>query len=125
MRNTVEELKQEQLDETQCWQAVLARNAAADGTFVVAVRTTRIYCRPSCPARHPYREHVTFYRLPEEKIRVVPLGVDGKFFEIAHDRRPESFLLSVTTNKTNKNLERLLRAFSRVPPTSARPATRA
>ncbi len=69
MRNTVEELKQEQLlDEEQCWQAVLARNAAADGTFVVAVRTTHIYCRPSCPARNPYREHVTFYRLPEEAL---------------------------------------------------------
>ena len=68
MRNTVEELKQETLDEEQCWQAVLTRNALADGTFVVAVRTTGIYCRPSCPARHPYREHVTFFRLPEEAL---------------------------------------------------------
>jgi len=66
MRNTLEELKQELLDEEQCWQAVLARNVQADGTFVVAVRTTGIYCRPSCPARHPYREHVSFFRLPEE-----------------------------------------------------------
>ena len=52
MRNTVEELKQELLDEEQCWQAILTRNALADGTFVVAVHTTGIYCRPSCPARH-------------------------------------------------------------------------
>jgi AraC family transcriptional regulator, regulatory protein of adaptative response / methylated-DNA-[protein]-cysteine methyltransferase len=66
MSKTVEELKQEHLDEEQCWQAVLARNASADGTFVVAVQTTGIYCRPSCPARHPYREHVTFFKLPEE-----------------------------------------------------------
>jgi AraC family transcriptional regulator, regulatory protein of adaptative response / methylated-DNA-[protein]-cysteine methyltransferase len=66
MRNTVEEIKQETLDEEQCWQDVLTRNALADGTFVVAVRTTGIYCRPSCPARHPYREHVTFFQLPEE-----------------------------------------------------------
>ena len=66
MRNTVEELKQEFLDEEQCWQAVLSRNVLADGKFVVAVRTTGIYCRPSCPARHPYREHVTFFRFPEE-----------------------------------------------------------
>jgi AraC family transcriptional regulator of adaptative response/methylated-DNA-[protein]-cysteine methyltransferase len=66
MRNTVEELKQELLDEEQCWQAVLTRNALADGTFVVAVRTTGIYCRPSCPARHPYREHVMFFKLPED-----------------------------------------------------------
>ena len=66
MRDTVEELEQDLLDEEQCWQAVLTRNAQADGTFVVAVRTTGIYCRPSCPARNPYREHVTFFRLPEE-----------------------------------------------------------
>ncbi len=66
MRDTVEELEQDLLDEEQCWQAVLTRNALADGTFVVAVRTTGIYCRPSCPARHPYREHVTFFKLPEE-----------------------------------------------------------
>jgi AraC family transcriptional regulator of adaptative response/methylated-DNA-[protein]-cysteine methyltransferase len=66
MRDTVEELEHDLLDEEQCWQAVLTRNALADGTFVVAVRTTGIYCRPSCPARNPYREHVTFFRLPEE-----------------------------------------------------------
>ena len=66
MRNTVEDLKQELLDEEQCWQAVLSRDALSDGTFVVAVRTTGIYCRPSCPARHPFREHVTFFTLPEE-----------------------------------------------------------
>jgi AraC family transcriptional regulator, regulatory protein of adaptative response / methylated-DNA-[protein]-cysteine methyltransferase len=66
MRNTIEVLKQELLDEEQCWQAVLTRDALADGTFVVAVHTTGIYCRPSCPARHPYREHDTFFKLPEE-----------------------------------------------------------
>lgn len=43
------------------WRAVLARDAARDGSFVYAVRTTRIYCRPSCPSRRPRRENVTFY----------------------------------------------------------------
>jgi AraC family transcriptional regulator of adaptative response/methylated-DNA-[protein]-cysteine methyltransferase len=43
------------------WAAVQARNAACDGTFVTAVVTTGIYCRPSCPARHPLRENVRFY----------------------------------------------------------------
>jgi AraC family transcriptional regulator of adaptative response/methylated-DNA-[protein]-cysteine methyltransferase len=66
MRNTLEELDQELLDEKQCWQAVLTRDVLADETFVVAVDTTGIYCRPSCPARHPHREHVTFFKLPEE-----------------------------------------------------------
>jgi AraC family transcriptional regulator of adaptative response/methylated-DNA-[protein]-cysteine methyltransferase len=66
MKFLEEKIKQEPLDEEQCWQAVLTRNAQVDGAFVVAVRTTGIYCRPSCPARRPHREHVTFFRLPEE-----------------------------------------------------------
>jgi AraC family transcriptional regulator of adaptative response/methylated-DNA-[protein]-cysteine methyltransferase len=44
-----------------CWQAVLASDRAYDGRFVLAVRTTGIYCRPSCPARPPLRQNVTFY----------------------------------------------------------------
>jgi len=43
------------------WAAVQARNQAFDGKFVTAVATTGIYCRPSCPARHPLRENVRFY----------------------------------------------------------------
>jgi AraC family transcriptional regulator of adaptative response/methylated-DNA-[protein]-cysteine methyltransferase len=54
------------LDEEQCWQDVLARNAQANGTFVIAVRSTGVYCRPSCPARHPRREQVVFFRHPQE-----------------------------------------------------------
>jgi len=54
-----------------------------------------------------------FYRLAREKIRVVPLGVDPRFFEIARARRPEPFLLSVSTLHPHKNLDRLLRAFAR------------
>ncbi|MEK7231999.1 MAG: Ada metal-binding domain-containing protein, partial [Pseudomonadota bacterium] len=38
---------------TLLWRRVLARDAAADGRFVYAVRTTGIYCRPSCPSRRP------------------------------------------------------------------------
>jgi len=45
----------------RCWQAVLERDGAFDGQFVTAVRTTRIFCRPSCKAKQPRRENVTFY----------------------------------------------------------------
>ena len=38
-----------------------ARDAAADGSFVFAVRTTGVYCRPSCPARHARPENVEFH----------------------------------------------------------------
>src|SRR5216117_3164232 len=48
------------------WQATLARDSRADGTFVLAVRSTHIYCRPSCPARRPLRRNVTFFRTREE-----------------------------------------------------------
>jgi AraC family transcriptional regulator of adaptative response/methylated-DNA-[protein]-cysteine methyltransferase len=44
-----------------CWAAFSARNRDLDGQFVGAVRTTGIYCKPSCPARHPRRENVSFY----------------------------------------------------------------
>ncbi len=47
--------------EEHCWQAVLQRDATADGTFVFAVRTTGIYCRPSCRARRPLRDNVAFF----------------------------------------------------------------
>ena len=43
------------------WAAFVARDAAFDGQFYVAVETTGIYCRPSCAARRPKRAHVRFY----------------------------------------------------------------
>src|SRR5580704_10944672 len=50
----------------QYWRATLERDARADGTFVLAVRSTHIYCRPSCPARRPLRQNVIFFRTREE-----------------------------------------------------------
>lgn len=47
------------------WHAVQSRDSASDGKFVYAVRSTGIYCRPSCPSRKPRREHVVFFALPE------------------------------------------------------------
>lgn len=46
------------------YRAVLARDARFDGVFFTAVRTTGIFCRPSCPAVTPKRENVSFYRDP-------------------------------------------------------------
>lgn len=43
------------------WSAVLIRDATADGAFVYAVRTTGIYCRPTCPSRRPRRENAEFH----------------------------------------------------------------
>jgi AraC family transcriptional regulator, regulatory protein of adaptative response / methylated-DNA-[protein]-cysteine methyltransferase len=46
------------------WQAVLDRDQDRDGEFVFAVSTTGIYCRPSCPARRPRPENVSFFADP-------------------------------------------------------------
>ncbi len=48
------------------WQAVIERDKRFDGEFVFAVRSTGIFCRPTCPARRPRRENVTFYTVPAE-----------------------------------------------------------
>ena len=53
-----------------------------------------------------------WYRVPPAKIRVVPSGVDPRFFELAAVRRPEPFLLAVSTLHPHKNLDGLLRAFA-------------
>ncbi|MCJ2083398.1 bifunctional DNA-binding transcriptional regulator/O6-methylguanine-DNA methyltransferase Ada [Methylobacterium sp. J-090] len=51
-------------DPDACWAAVAARDPAADGRFVYAVRTTGVYCRPGCGARTPRRANVSFYLTP-------------------------------------------------------------
>jgi AraC family transcriptional regulator of adaptative response/methylated-DNA-[protein]-cysteine methyltransferase len=45
----------------KAWQQVLARDASADGQFVYAVKSTGVYCRPSCPSRRPERKNVSFF----------------------------------------------------------------
>jgi AraC family transcriptional regulator of adaptative response / DNA-3-methyladenine glycosylase II len=48
-------------DPEQCYRAVSSRDSRFDGWFVTAVRTTGIYCRPSCPAITPKRTNVSFF----------------------------------------------------------------
>src|SRR5580704_4668741 len=53
-------MKTVELDD-QRWQAVQQRDVNTDGQFVFAVRSTGIYCRPSCPARRPAPHQVVFF----------------------------------------------------------------
>jgi AraC family transcriptional regulator, regulatory protein of adaptative response / methylated-DNA-[protein]-cysteine methyltransferase len=46
------------------WQQVLERDARADGQFVYAVKSTKIYCKPSCASRRPTRKQVSFFPTP-------------------------------------------------------------
>ncbi len=48
------------IDPDTAWDAFSRRDRTFDGRFVVAVRSTHIYCKPSCAARRPRREHVAF-----------------------------------------------------------------
>jgi len=50
------------LDPDLCYAAASSRDARFDGRFIVAVRTTGIYCRPSCPAITPKRSNVEFHQ---------------------------------------------------------------
>jgi AraC family transcriptional regulator, regulatory protein of adaptative response / DNA-3-methyladenine glycosylase II len=52
------------MDDEHCYRAASSRDGRFDGAFVTAVTTTRIYCRPSCPAMTPKRNHMRFYPTP-------------------------------------------------------------
>jgi AraC family transcriptional regulator of adaptative response/methylated-DNA-[protein]-cysteine methyltransferase len=67
-------------------RAFFARDASYDGGFLTGVRTTGIFCRPSCPARRPRRENLEFFGTVEQALaagyrpcrRCRPLEVDGR-----------------------------------------------
>jgi AraC family transcriptional regulator of adaptative response/methylated-DNA-[protein]-cysteine methyltransferase len=50
----------------KAWQQVLARDASADGQFVYAVKSTGVYCKPSCSSRRPERKNVSFFPNAEQ-----------------------------------------------------------
>src|SRR5438045_5606836 len=54
------------LDPDTAWAAFMRRDRGWDGRIIGAVSTTGIYCKPSCPARRPKREHVEFFSTGEE-----------------------------------------------------------
>ena len=57
------------LTEEEKWRAVVGRDMDMNGIFVFAVRSTGIYCHPSCPAKHSGRAQVQFFSSPEEAER--------------------------------------------------------
>ena len=65
------------------WQAVLNRDANADGTFVYGVASTKIFCRPSCPSRRPQRPNAHFFATTKE--------AEQAGFRACHRCRPEEF----------------------------------
>src|SRR5215210_9525894 len=54
------------IDSDAAWAAFERRDRSWDGRVIGAVKTTGIYCKPSCPARRPRRENVEFFATAEE-----------------------------------------------------------
>ena len=71
-----------ELDQDACYRAVKGRDRRFDGMFYTAVRTTGIYCRPSCPAITPRRHNVSFYR--------TAAGAQGAGYRACRVCRPDS-----------------------------------
>ncbi len=57
------------MNEELYWNATLSRDASFNGMFVYGVRSTGVYCRPSCPSRRPERKQVSFFSQPESAER--------------------------------------------------------
>lgn len=105
---------------TQRWQAVLARDRRCDGAFVYAVRSTGIYCRPSCASRRPRRTQVTFFPIPEAAERegyracrrCRPSDANGGDPAVALVR--DAVRAIAAGQKPQGNPQRLARAFKRI-----------
>jgi AraC family transcriptional regulator of adaptative response/methylated-DNA-[protein]-cysteine methyltransferase len=110
------------------WRATVERDRRADGNFVIAVRSTHIYCRPSCPARRPFRRNVTFFRTREEAerqgyrpcLRCRPNEIAASSALVANAAKclaqssEEGLRLSQIAKDMNTNTATLRRAFRQV-----------
>jgi AraC family transcriptional regulator of adaptative response/methylated-DNA-[protein]-cysteine methyltransferase len=108
-------------------RAVAERDATFDGLFFTAVKTTGIFCRPSCPARRPLPENVEFYGSVREALfagyrpcrRCRPLATSGEHPpEIARllerlEREPETRLRDEDLRAMGLSPEALRRYFAR------------
>ena len=83
------------LDDERRYQAAVSKDPRFDGVFFIAVTSTGIYCRPSCPAITPKRANVRFYRergggpgggLPG--LQAVPPGRHPRLAGVERPRRP-------------------------------------
>src|ERR1041384_1734323 len=111
--------------EARYWQAVMARDGRADGTFFFAVRSTSIYCRPSCPARRPLRTNTLFFQTRQDaeqqgyrpcrrcKPDQIPLSalIVRRAAEVLESDLDEALGVSVLAHKLGVRTDLLRRAF--------------
>jgi methylphosphotriester-DNA--protein-cysteine methyltransferase len=123
--------------ETARWRAVTARDASAN-TFVYGVRSTRIYCRPSCPARLARRANVEFFDTPTQaeaagfrsckrctphlyvgddpRVRVIQQARDTIAATICSGQRPKLQELAAEANLTPSHFHRVFKKIAGVTP---------
>jgi AraC family transcriptional regulator, regulatory protein of adaptative response / methylated-DNA-[protein]-cysteine methyltransferase len=123
------------LDESERWQAVIKRDSGLDGAFVFGVSSTGVFCRPSCPARRPKRENVSFFAhatAAEQAgfracLRCRPKAVDGnpqsalvraicRYIEQNVEDRITLALLAKKFNRSAFHLQRMFKAVLGVTP---------
>jgi AraC family transcriptional regulator, regulatory protein of adaptative response / methylated-DNA-[protein]-cysteine methyltransferase len=109
------------------WQATVHRDSRADGSFVFAVRSTNIYCRPSCPARRPLRSNMLFFRTAQDAERegfracrrCRPKDQDGatalvqRVAALIADSNEDAIRLGPLAQQLNTTQAKLRRAFRR------------
>ncbi|HLZ11704.1 MAG TPA: bifunctional DNA-binding transcriptional regulator/O6-methylguanine-DNA methyltransferase Ada [Candidatus Acidoferrum sp.] len=110
------------------WKATVARDSRSDGVFFLGVRSTRIYCRPSCPARRPLRRNVEFFRTQREAeqrgfracLRCKPNEISAatalvqKAASLLAQNGEESPRLGAIARQLGTSTSRLRRSFSQV-----------
>lgn len=89
------------------WTALVTRDPDADGTFVYSVKTTGVYCRPTCPSRLANRENVTFHDSPSDAERAG--------FRPCKRCKPDRRSLAVEHAETVAGLCRFIEAADHVP----------
>ena len=104
------------IDPTFAWSAFLARDRSFDGQFVGAVKTTKIYCKPSCPVRHPKFDNVVFYHTAAEaRSAGFRACLRCRPDEIARDEVAVQSALALLADEAPPALEVLARAVGYAP----------
>jgi AraC family transcriptional regulator of adaptative response/methylated-DNA-[protein]-cysteine methyltransferase len=110
------------------WQATLHRDTRADGCFFFAVKSTQIYCRPSCPARRPLRRNTLFFRTTQDaenqgfrpcrrchpKQQDSAIALVQRVAAVLAEGEEESIRLGCLAARVNSSPAQVRRAFRRV-----------
>jgi AraC family transcriptional regulator of adaptative response/methylated-DNA-[protein]-cysteine methyltransferase len=106
MQQELEAEASAELDAEKCWRAVSERDGDAGLSFVYAVRSTKIFCRPSCPSRRPRRENVRFFSSAEAA--AAAQFRPCKRCRPEHDQTPQAARIEKACRAISSNIERPL-----------------